>query len=42
MESKQPVAQDEHERYEPPAGAVLGTVAALTLRPLCYPSQQCP
>ena len=40
MESKQQVAPDERERYEPPAVVELGTVAALTLHPPCFPSCQ--
>jgi hypothetical protein len=41
MKSTQPIAPVE--QYEPPAGAVLGTVAELTERvPVCQYPSQCP
>lgn len=36
MESKQQTAPAEREKYEPPTGVELGTVAALTQAANCY------
>jgi hypothetical protein len=36
MESKQQTAPGERDKYEPPTGVELGTVAALTQAVDCY------